>query len=177
MGQDVEVVAALAGGTHAGTFLLRDASRRMVLRCFPEGDDAAANEAKVLTALDGLSGFAPRLLAADPHGASAGRPSTLITVLPGRGDIRPDDPNRAAVSLGRALARLHSVDAPAGFRDGVAQADATAARRGEPGPASAIVDAHFAVLDGEARADPFRLLVGQRPVGRRRAHRCDRLGG
>lgn len=37
----------------------------MVLRRFPAGDGAAANEARTLAALDGLSGFAPRLLAAE----------------------------------------------------------------------------------------------------------------
>ncbi|MFC0041900.1 phosphotransferase family protein [Actinomadura rayongensis] len=103
------VVRPLAGGSHAATHLLATATRRMVLRRFPAGDGAAAREARVLTALDGLGGLVPRLLAADP---GAARPATLTTVLPGRADIRPADPGAAAVRLARTLARLHAVPAP-----------------------------------------------------------------
>ncbi|MWA02622.1 phosphotransferase [Actinomadura sp. LD22] len=103
------VVRRLAGGSHADTHLLETGAGRAVLRRFPVGDGAAANEARTLTALDGLDGLAPRLLAADPDGARTGRPATLINVLPGRPDILHADPGAAAARLGRALARLHAV--------------------------------------------------------------------
>ncbi|GAA0234184.1 hypothetical protein GCM10009527_033310 [Actinomadura nitritigenes] len=41
--------------------MLETGAGRAVLRRFPVGDDAAVNEARTLTVLDGLDGFAPRL--------------------------------------------------------------------------------------------------------------------
>jgi aminoglycoside phosphotransferase (APT) family kinase protein len=127
-------VRPLPGGTHAATHLLRTAGpdREMVLRRFPPGDPAAANEATVLTALDGLAGRAPRLIDADPSGAHTGRPATLITRVPGRPDIIPADRHAAATALAEALAAVHATPlAPIGpLRDGMAAAiDACAATR------------------------------------------------
>lgn len=151
--QPARVVRRLAGGSHADTHLLETGAGRAVLRRFPVGDDAAANEARTLTSLDGLDGFAPRLLAADPDGARTGRPATLITVLPGRPDILHADPGAAAARLGRALARLHAVPTGAltGFRDGVAASNAAPARRLDQGPSGPIVDAHAEILAAEPR--------------------------
>jgi hypothetical protein len=59
--------------------------RDLVLRRYPSGDDAARREELVLTALDGLDGWAPRILDSDPDGHRFGEPATLITRLPGRG--------------------------------------------------------------------------------------------
>lgn len=103
----VREMRALAGGTHARTFLLRTASpeREFVLREFPPGDPAAGEEAQVLTALDGLGGLAPRLL------ASARGDWTLISRLPGWADITPAEPSRFATQLGEALARIHATAA------------------------------------------------------------------
>ena len=119
----IKRVRSLAGGTHAMTYLLHTANPGMdvVLRVFPAGDDAAGNEAAVLTALDGLGGWVPRLVAVDPSGRYAGRPATLITRVPGRPDIAPADPHRAATDLARALARVHAtpLDRWASFRDGM----------------------------------------------------------
>ncbi|MEV4255723.1 phosphotransferase, partial [Spirillospora sp. NPDC049652] len=106
-GEPAEVVRAFAGGIHAATHLLRTPSGPLVLRAFPPGDGAAATEEDVLTSLDGFAGWIPELVAADRDGSRAGRPATLITLLPGRADIRPADPNRAASQFGRALARHH----------------------------------------------------------------------
>ncbi|MEO3830397.1 aminoglycoside phosphotransferase family protein [Actinomadura sp. B10D3] len=150
--QPARVVRRLAGGSHADTHLLENGTGRAVLRRFPAGDDAAANEARTLTALAGLDGFAPRLLAADPDGRTS-RPATLITVLPGRPDILPSDPHAAAAQLGRALARLHAVPTAAltGFRDGVATANAAHARRLDQSPAGPVADAHAEILAAEPR--------------------------
>jgi hypothetical protein len=66
----VRHISALAGGTHARTYLIQTANPELevVLREFPAGDAAACHEAQVLTALDGLGGLAPRLLASGPGG-------------------------------------------------------------------------------------------------------------
>jgi hypothetical protein len=71
----VREMRALAGGTHACTSLIRTVNpdREFVLREFPPGDDAAANETRVLAALGGLDGLAPRLL------ASSGPAAALMT--------------------------------------------------------------------------------------------------
>ncbi|MEV6107429.1 aminoglycoside phosphotransferase family protein [Streptomyces sp. NPDC051940] len=126
----------LAGGTHAATHLLTtaDGSGAYVLRRFPAGDSAADREARVLPVLDGLDGFAPRLVAADPLGERTGAPSVLITRLPGRADIRPADAGAAAARLGRALARLHAVPTAAleGFRDGMTAAHSPRTNFPEP---------------------------------------------
>jgi aminoglycoside phosphotransferase (APT) family kinase protein len=106
----VTAVRALAGGTHARTWLIQLAHPELevVLREFPAGDDTARHEAVVLTDLDGLDGLAPRLLA-----SGAGQPPpvgswVLISRLPGRADITPDQPAAWAEQLGRALARIHA---------------------------------------------------------------------
>jgi aminoglycoside phosphotransferase (APT) family kinase protein len=139
-GAPVRSVHPLSGGSHASTHLLEAAGtgRRAVLRLFPSGDDSAAREQHVLTALRGLDGFAPRLLGVDPRGDRCGAPAVLISALPGRADITPADPVAAAAALGRALARVHAVPRGrlAGFRDGMA------AVRSGTGPAAAALAGH-----------------------------------
>jgi aminoglycoside phosphotransferase (APT) family kinase protein len=153
------VVRRLAGGTHAATHLLRTRSpaSETVLRRFPPGDRAAAAEARVLDALQGLDGRAPRLVGVDPDGLRCGEPAVLITRLPGRADIMPVSPERAAARLGRALAFLHGVPlsrlrAPSALRDGMAAASASAATAGDRGPGVPVLAAHG------------HRLAGQRPV-------------
>ncbi|WP_314176543.1 phosphotransferase family protein [Streptomyces winkii] len=145
----MRAVRSLDGGTHASTHLLETAGpeRHVVLRRFPPGDDAAAREEKVLTALDGLGGFAPRLIGVDPHGEQCGAPAVLTTRLPGQADITPADPHAAAAALGRALAGLHAVPRMrlGGFRDGI-----SATRRGT-GPAAAALDGHAGRLAAQPR--------------------------
>jgi aminoglycoside phosphotransferase (APT) family kinase protein len=110
----VRVVRQLLGGTHAVTHLLETGNprRELVLRHYPLGDDAPAREARVLQALDGLDGWAPRLL-----GVDARRGFVLITRLPGRADIMPADPRRAAQELAQGLARVHATPPPMLLRD------------------------------------------------------------
>jgi aminoglycoside phosphotransferase (APT) family kinase protein len=140
------VMRRLAGGTHAVTHLLRTArpTREMVLRRFPPGDHAAGLEAHALKALDGLGGWAPRLVGVDADGRRFGEPATLITCLPGHADISPVRPHTASAQLGRALARVHAVPASrfAGLRDGMAAAAAWSARSGNAGPAAPILATH-----------------------------------
>lgn len=101
----------------------------------------------MLRALDGLGGFAPRLLGVDPEGELCGLPAVLISALPGRAGITPDDPHAAAASLGQALARLHSVplDRVAGFRDGMT------AIRSSTGPAAAALSGYAGRLAAQPR--------------------------
>jgi aminoglycoside phosphotransferase (APT) family kinase protein len=105
----IEAVHPLAGGTHARTWLIRTANpeREVVLREFPAGDEAASRETRVLSALDGLGGLAPLLLASDALPAAPG-PWVVISRLPGRADITPAQPAGWARQLGRALARIHA---------------------------------------------------------------------
>ncbi|WP_220140134.1 phosphotransferase family protein [Kitasatospora acidiphila] len=144
-------VQRLAGGAHAATHLLRtpDSSTELVLRRFPPGDRAPAYEARVLAAIDGLDGWAPRLAGADPDGLRFGEPAVLITRLPGHADITPACPETAAEQLGRALARIHSVPLArlSGLRDGMA-ASASVTRSAGRGPAAPVLAAHADRLAG-----------------------------
>jgi aminoglycoside phosphotransferase (APT) family kinase protein len=101
----VRETRALAGGTHARTYLIQtaDPEREFIVRQFPPGDDAASREAEVLATLAGLDGLAPRLLAAHPVGSWI-----LISRLPGAADITPGDPSAFARQLGETLARIHA---------------------------------------------------------------------
>jgi aminoglycoside phosphotransferase (APT) family kinase protein len=101
---------ALVGGTHARTSLIRTANPELevVLREFPPGDDTASREARVLRALDGLDGLAPRLLASDSGDAAARGSWLLISRLPGAANITVGEPSAWARQLGRTLARIHS---------------------------------------------------------------------
>jgi aminoglycoside phosphotransferase (APT) family kinase protein len=106
----VQAIRALNGGTHARTWLIRTANpeSEVVLREFPAGDAAACREAQVLSALDGLGGLAPRLLATGTDREPRGGAWNLISRLPGGAEITPEQPRAAAEQLGRALARIHA---------------------------------------------------------------------
>lgn len=109
-GATVRRTLALAGGTHASTYLIQTANpeREFILRHFPPGDDAACREARVLAALEGLGGLAPQLLAGHPDGPPPDGPWILISRLPGIADITPSDPSAFARQLGKTLARIHA---------------------------------------------------------------------
>jgi aminoglycoside phosphotransferase (APT) family kinase protein len=109
-GATVQEMRALAGGTHARTYLIRTANPEgeFILREFPPGDNAARGEARVLAALDGLDGLAPRLLASDTGGVPSEGSWILISRLPGAADITPGHPSTWAEQLGGTLARIHA---------------------------------------------------------------------
>jgi aminoglycoside phosphotransferase (APT) family kinase protein len=106
----VRGMLALAGGTHARTYLIQtaDPEREFVLRQFARGEDAARREMRVLAALEGLGGLPPQLLAGDPDGPPPEGPWILISRLPGAADIIPGDPAAFARQLGTTLARIHA---------------------------------------------------------------------
>jgi aminoglycoside phosphotransferase (APT) family kinase protein len=109
-GATVREVRALAGGTHARTSWIRTVNpeREFVLREFPPGYDAVSNETRVLAALDGLDGLAPRLLASAMSDTPSAGSWLLISRLPGAADLTPGQPAALAGELGRALARIHA---------------------------------------------------------------------
>jgi aminoglycoside phosphotransferase (APT) family kinase protein len=141
----VTAVQALLGGTHARTILIQtdNPETQVVLREFPPGDDAASHEIRVLRALDGLGGLAPRLLASNLDSTATTGSWLLISHLPGVADITPDQPAAAAEELGQALARIHAtsrhrltglpsaLDRPGGSRGGLS------------GPAASVVSASW----------------------------------
>jgi aminoglycoside phosphotransferase (APT) family kinase protein len=145
-GATVRRTEALAGGTHARTFLIQTAGPELevVLREFPPGDDTARREAQVLAALDGLGGLAPRLLASDPDGGAW----VLISRLPGAADVTPARPGVAAEQLGRTLARIHATS-PAQVAGLPSMFDrAPESRSALSGPAAAEVAAGWGLLSG-----------------------------
>ena len=109
-GATVQEIRELAGGTHAFTYLIRMASpeKEFVLREFPPGDHAARDEVRVLTALDGIDGLAPRLLAKSAGGKPSEGSWLLISRLPGAANITPSQPVTWAAQLGEALAQVHA---------------------------------------------------------------------
>jgi hypothetical protein len=125
LGRTATVIQALAGGTHARTWLIQVGSPELtlILREFPPGDDAAATETRILGALDGLNGMAPQLVASDSSTASAAGSWTLISRLPGIADLRPAPPARLAEQLGHVLARIHAFLASYEAASGAALAD------------------------------------------------------
>jgi len=102
-------VADAAGSVH-----------RLVLRRWArpgwEVDDptlTAAREAAVLELLAATPVPAPRLVAADPDGATCDVPALLLTRLPGRPPDPAADPRRLVGGLAAVLPAIHAVDAGA----------------------------------------------------------------
>jgi len=151
-GPDATVLGihALAGGTHARTYLIRtaDPEREFILREFPPGDDAACDESRVLSALGGLGGLAPRLLASGTGGAPSEGSWTLISRLPGIADITPGLPAAWAEQLGGTLARIHATPGPrlAGFQSVSERPGGSLAAAS--GPAAGVVRASRDLLAG-----------------------------
>jgi aminoglycoside phosphotransferase (APT) family kinase protein len=146
----VQAVRPLLGGTHTRTWLIQTANpqREVVLREYPAGDEAACHETRILTALQGLDGLAPLLLASDASPAAIEEPWVLISRLPGRADITPGQPVEWARQLGQALARIHAT--PLQHLTGFSS---VLERPGEPaaslhGPAAAFVAGHWDLLAG-----------------------------
>ncbi len=107
----IESVVSLEGGQHAATWRVDTATPAgaVVVRQFPAGDSAAADEAQVLQVLDGLGGLAPVLLGSDLAGVWSESPTVLISWLDGEAEITPSDPDAWAGELGRALSRVHAM--------------------------------------------------------------------
>ena len=144
----VRAVRPLFGGTHARTWLVQTAGpeREVVLRQFPAGDQAAVREAGILTALQGLGGLAPELLASNDSPASAEDPWLVISRLPGTADITPAQPSNWARQLGEALARIHATSPQrlSGLPDVLNRPGGSPAAL--HGPGAAVVDSRWEFL-------------------------------
>lgn len=101
-----------------------------------------ANEAQVLTLLEGSEVPAPRLVAADAEGRRCDVPALLTTRLRGHPPGRPRDMESFLAQLARALVSIHAVDGRA----------AAALPRYAP--------YHDPVGDGERRIPPWSRHVG-----------------
>lgn len=124
-GARVRGVQPLEGGTSSAVHAVRVEDRaghehRLVLRRFVRADwlaeepDLADREAAALALVAGADVPAPRLVAVDPHGGTAGVPAVLMTRLPGRIDWAPTDLDRFLRALADALPAIHARPAPAG---------------------------------------------------------------
>jgi len=149
-GATVQGIRALAGGAHACTYLIRTANpeQEFILREFPPGDEAARDEARVLAALDGLDGLAPRLRAKGVSGERPGWSWLLITRLPGVADITPGQPSVWSAQLGEALGQVHGTAGHrlAGFPSVFGRLEGSLAA--VSGPAASTVAASWDLLAG-----------------------------
>lgn len=95
----------------------RGTRTQVVLRSWaPGGEDTAAEaahwferEAEVLRTLESTDIPAPRVIDADPTGATAGVPALLMTRLPGRMDLTPTDPAAWLRQMARMAVRIHEL--------------------------------------------------------------------
>ena len=89
---------------------VRIAARRYISDLpFEPGPPTIAGEASTLVQLEGHGIPAPRLLGCDPSGDVAGRPTLVMTRLPGRLVLQPDNPSAWTCSLAEMLAAVHSL--------------------------------------------------------------------
>lgn len=96
------------GGTRGQVVL-----RRWIASIDDEEADAqrlVERESHVLRELESTSIPAPRMLAADATGASAGVPALLMTRLPGRMDLTPSDPRAWLRQIARMAVRIHELE-------------------------------------------------------------------
>ncbi|MBO0812306.1 MAG: aminoglycoside phosphotransferase family protein [Microlunatus sp.] len=90
-------------------------ARTVVLRRWPAGrrhaiDHVRCETAALIAAAEhGIA--APRLIGADPSGERAGRPSVLMTEVPGRVELAPTDLDGWVDRLAGAQARIHAMPA------------------------------------------------------------------
>jgi aminoglycoside phosphotransferase (APT) family kinase protein len=108
----------LISAVHRLTVEVGGRPREVVLRqlqdATEEDTEVTRREASTLQAarLAGLP--APELLASSPDGADAGgRPSILMTCLPGHIDLAPADPDDWLRQMARAAVRIHAAPIPA----------------------------------------------------------------
>ena len=109
----------LTGGTtssvHVVTVRTADSSRRLIVKRWVEGDledcrGWVEREAEVLIALERSGLEAPRLVAWSSGAETDGIPTLLMTRLPGRVWLRPDEPRDWIRQMARTLATIHSVE-------------------------------------------------------------------
>ena len=107
LGEPVEPVRMLPGGTHAETALVAAAGRLLVARRFPEGDDAVQREVRVLERVRPLGVLVPELVA---HRVDAAGSVIVTTLVDGGPPASGLDPEMIAREMAAVLARVHALD-------------------------------------------------------------------
>jgi len=77
------------------------------------GPPTIEGEASTLAQLEGLGVPAPRLLGCDPSGEIVGHPTLVMTRLPGRLVLQPNDPASWTRSLAEMLVEVHALSVAA----------------------------------------------------------------
>ena len=118
-GASIEEVAPLVGATSSAVHVVDIATRsgglRLVLRhellpaWLEEEPDALAHEAANLRLLEASDLPAPEVVAVDADGSDCGAPALLLTWLPGRVELRPDDLDGWLERLAAPIQRIHAV--------------------------------------------------------------------
>jgi aminoglycoside phosphotransferase (APT) family kinase protein len=96
-----------AGGTDAYDVTLDRAPRRAVVKLYRDGDTAAPKDWSRLELAQRAAVPVPEPIAADLESAWFGRPAVVMSRLPGRPDVTPEDPDSWVAALAQALAQLH----------------------------------------------------------------------
>ncbi len=105
LGEPAEFLRVLSGGTHAETALIAVAGRELVVRRFPDGDDAVAQEIPVLERVSSLGPLVPKRVA---H--REGPNPLIVTTKVEGGPPDPDLPLEViADAMGHVLAHVHSI--------------------------------------------------------------------
>lgn len=89
-------------------------SHTVVLRRWESVDSAryVRREQAALERLVGSGVVGPELLASDPDGVHDGHPALLMTRVPGRVHLDPDDPDDWLGQMARTAAAIHDLDVP-----------------------------------------------------------------
>ncbi len=114
------VVHQMQGSTSSTLFRvsLSDAARSWVLRCFTNSEwlinepDLVEHESAALAVLAQSDLPTPNLVAAEPGGQACGVPALLMTSLPGRVGLTPQNPIHWFQQIASPLVRMHSLPAP-----------------------------------------------------------------
>lgn len=107
----------LAGGTSSAIFGLETTAGPLVLRLFTnknwlaEEPDLARHEAWALTRAIQSSVPTPQLVAFDETGQEATHPAVLMTRLPGKVVLKPNDIDHWLAGMADALASIHALSA------------------------------------------------------------------
>jgi aminoglycoside phosphotransferase (APT) family kinase protein len=115
VGSPCRMLGGIASDVYALTCVVGGREQRIVARRytnnlpFEPGPPTIAGEASTLLQLVDLDVPAPRLLGADPSGDVAGRPTLVMTRLPGRLALLPDDPSEWTRALAEMLVAVHSL--------------------------------------------------------------------
>jgi aminoglycoside phosphotransferase (APT) family kinase protein len=130
----------------------------VVVKLYPDDDSKASSEWSRLEFAQRVTAPVPEPIAADLESAWFGRPAVVMSRLPGRPDVTPNDADSWVVALAQALTQIHETaldgaavtppppaetwDPPAGERDRLAAAAVNAVKARLPTLSSECVFTH-----------------------------------